>query len=120
MTKSPLTKPLVSTSTISCPRILIITSCTGKKLHNPTNQLTIEDFKDTGRLRERTELLSEFSCPSVQMYTGSRWSPVSYTYSRVGCQKQMAQVGSRGGRISILGLWVAPGQFRVCLGSRWV
>ncbi|MHC5726922.1 MAG: DUF6884 domain-containing protein, partial [Nostoc sp.] len=70
MTKSPLTKPLVSTSTISCPRILIITSCTGKKLHNPTNQLTIEDFKDTERLRERTESLSEFSCPSGQMYTG--------------------------------------------------
>ena len=70
MTKSTLTKPLVSTSTISCPRILIITSCTGKKLHNPTNQLTIEDFKDTERLRERTESLSEFSCPSGQMYTG--------------------------------------------------
>lgn len=34
-----------------------------------------------------------------------RWSPVSYTYSRVGSQKQMMQVGSRQGRISILGLW---------------
>lgn len=70
MTKSPLTKPLVSTSTISSPRILIITSCTGKKHHKATNQLTIEDFKDTERLRERTESLSEFSCPSGQMYTG--------------------------------------------------
>lgn len=70
MTKSSLKKPLVSTSTISHLRILIITSCTGKKLHKPTNQLTIEDFKDTERLRERTESLSEFSCPSGQMYTG--------------------------------------------------
>ena len=34
-----------------------------------------------------------------------RWSPVSYTYSRIGSQKQMMQVGSRQGRISILGLW---------------
>ncbi|BAZ19259.1 queuine tRNA-ribosyltransferase (plasmid) [Kalymmatonema gypsitolerans NIES-4073] len=70
MTKSIPTKTLVSTSTISRLRTLIITSCTGKKLHNPTNQLTIEDFKDTERLRERTQSLSEFSCPSGQMYTG--------------------------------------------------
>ncbi|MEA5506970.1 tRNA-guanine transglycosylase DpdA [Halotia wernerae UHCC 0503] len=70
MTKSVLAKSLVSTNTIFRPRILIITSCTGKKLHNPTNQLTIEDFKDTERLRERTQSLSEFSCPSGQMYTG--------------------------------------------------
>ncbi|WP_155539352.1 DUF6884 domain-containing protein [Tolypothrix sp. PCC 7601] len=70
ITKSPLTKTLVSTSTISRLRTLIITSCTGKKLHNPTNQLTIEDFKDTKRLRERTQSLSEFSCSACQMYTG--------------------------------------------------
>ena len=59
MTKSPLTKPLVSTSTISRLRTLIITYCTGKKHHNATNQLTIEDFKDTERSRERTESLSQ-------------------------------------------------------------
>jgi len=45
----------------------------------------------------------------------SRWSPVSYTYSRVGSQKQMAQVGSRGGRISILGLWSPQVSFEYAL-----
>ncbi|MBW4610026.1 MAG: hypothetical protein KME22_23140 [Hassallia sp. WJT32-NPBG1] len=33
---------------------------------------------------------------------------------------QMAQVGSRKGRISILGLWEPKSQFRVCFGSRWL
>ncbi|MBW4616376.1 MAG: queuine tRNA-ribosyltransferase family protein [Desmonostoc vinosum HA7617-LM4] len=70
MTKSSLTKPLVSTNIISRPRILIITSCTGEKRFKPANQLTIEDFKDTERLTERTKLLTKFSCPSGQMYTG--------------------------------------------------
>lgn len=44
-----------------------------------------------------------------------RWSPVSYTYSRVGHQKQIAQVGSRGGRISILGLWQEQVRFEYAL-----
>ena len=49
-----------------------------------------------------------------------RWSPVSYTYSRVGHQKQMAQAGSRGGRISILGLWQEQVGFEYARFSRWV
>ncbi|MBR8834359.1 MAG: hypothetical protein DSM106950_10070 [Stigonema ocellatum SAG 48.90 = DSM 106950] len=52
------------------PRVLVITSCTGEKRFKPTNQLTIEDFKDAKKLSERSQLLSEFSCPAAQMYTG--------------------------------------------------
>ena len=37
------------------------------------------------------------------------WSPVSYSYSRVGKQKRLEQTQRRGRRISILGLW-QPGQ----------
>ncbi|MBG1245134.1 hypothetical protein F8R90_29460 [Nostoc sp. NZL] len=44
-----------------------------------------------------------------------RWSPVSYSYSRIGSQKQMAQIGSRGGRISILGLWQPQVSFEYAL-----
>ncbi len=44
-----------------------------------------------------------------------RWSPVSYSYSRIGSQKLMPQVGSRGGRISILGLWEPKSQFEYAL-----
>ncbi len=52
------------------PRVLVITSCTGEKRFKPTNQLTIEDFKDADKLSERSQSLSEFSCPAGQMYTG--------------------------------------------------
>jgi hypothetical protein len=33
------------------------------------------------------------------------WSPVSYTYSRIGQQKRMEQTDRRGQRVSILGVW---------------
>lgn len=51
-------------------RILVITSCTGEKHCKPSNQLTIEDFKVTETLVKRSQLLSKFSCPAAQMYTG--------------------------------------------------
>lgn len=44
-----------------------------------------------------------------------RWSPVSYSYSRIGSQKLMPQVGSRGGRVSILGLWTPQVGFEYAL-----
>ena len=44
-----------------------------------------------------------------------RWSSVSYSYSRIGTQKQMAQVGDRKGRISILGLWEPQVSFEYAL-----
>ncbi len=44
-----------------------------------------------------------------------RWSPVSYTYSSIGSQKQIAQVGSRNGRLSILGLWEPNVSFEYAL-----
>lgn len=40
---------------------------------------------------------------------------MSYSYSRIGSQKQMAQVGSRTGRISILGLWQPELSFEYAL-----
>ncbi|MBO3459109.1 hypothetical protein G7B40_011880 [Aetokthonos hydrillicola Thurmond2011] len=53
-----------------CLRVLVITSCTAEKRFNPTNQLTIEDFKDPEKLKARSLTLSEFACPAGQMYTG--------------------------------------------------
>ncbi len=46
-------------------------------------------------------------------------SRVSYSYT-LGSQKQMAQVGSRSGRISILGLWEPQVGFDYARFSRWV
>ncbi len=54
------------------PRMLIITSCTGEKRFKPTNQLTLEDFKDSNRLNFRQEELKEFVLPASQMYTGQQ------------------------------------------------
>lgn len=53
-----------------CPRVLIITSCTGEKRFKPENQLTQEDFKHAARLRKREKQLAEFMSPAGAMYTG--------------------------------------------------
>jgi putative transposase len=46
------------------------------------------------------------------------WSPVSYTYSRIGQQKLMEQSAQRyGSRISILGLWDVDKQFDYALAQ---
>lgn len=46
------------------------------------------------------------------------WSPVSYSYSRVGQQKRMEQTATRyGNRISILGLWQPGEKFEYALAQ---
>jgi len=45
------------------------------------------------------------------------YSPVSYSYSRVGQQKQLEQVPTRGNRISILGLWQPDTTFEYALAQ---
>lgn len=70
MTESSLTTSLASASFWHNSRVLIITSCTGEKRFKPTNQLTLEDFKDSARLQSRSRELAEFACPASQMYTG--------------------------------------------------
>ncbi|MCU0550322.1 MAG: transposase [Leptolyngbya sp. Prado105] len=44
-------------------------------------------------------------------------SPVSYSYSQVGTQKQLQQVPTRGNRISILGLWQPDNSFDYALAQ---
>lgn len=70
MTKSVPLSSSDSTNASSHLRTLIITSCTGEKRFKPTNQLTLEDFKDEARLQSRSSELSEFACPASQIYTG--------------------------------------------------
>ena len=44
------------------------------------------------------------------------WSPVSYSYSRIGKQKRLEQTQQRyGSRISILGLWQPDEHFEYAL-----
>lgn len=43
------------------------------------------------------------------------WSPVSYSYSRIGEQKRLEQTERRGRRISILGLWQPDKSFEYAL-----
>jgi hypothetical protein len=52
------------------PRVLVITSCTGEKRFKPEQQLTIEDFKDEARLKDREAELKDYACPAGEMYTG--------------------------------------------------
>lgn len=53
-------------------RILVITSCTGRKKHKPSNQLKCEDFASPERLRQRTAELKDFKEPAAKMYTGEQ------------------------------------------------
>lgn len=55
---------------MSYPRILVVTSCTGKKQFKPDNQLSLEDFKNSSLLSSRTGELEEFVCCAHQMYRG--------------------------------------------------
>ena len=43
------------------------------------------------------------------------WSPVSYSYTPVGEQKNLAQTTRRGRRLSILGLWQPEQNFEYAL-----
>ena len=43
------------------------------------------------------------------------WSPVSYSYSRLGEQKRLEQTDRRNRRISILGLWQPDKSFKYAL-----
>jgi putative transposase len=43
------------------------------------------------------------------------WSPVSYSYSRIGAQKFMEQTPRRGRRLSILGVWQPDETFEYAL-----
>ncbi|MBD2667484.1 DUF6884 domain-containing protein [Richelia sinica] len=70
MAKLSLTTSSTSTSLSHNTRVLIITSCTREKRFKPTNQLTLEDFKDSARLQSRSRELADFACPASQMYTG--------------------------------------------------
>ncbi len=45
------------------------------------------------------------------------YSPVSYSYSRIGQQKRLEQVPRRGNRISILGLWQPDQVFEYALAQ---
>ncbi len=54
-------------------RILIITSCTGEKVHAPDNQLTHEDFrKGPKHVHVRERQLKAMLMPASEMYTGEQ------------------------------------------------
>ena len=53
-------------------RILVITSCTGRKKYKSSNQLKYEDFASSERRRKRTAELNESKAPAAEMYTGQQ------------------------------------------------
>ena len=53
-------------------RILVITSCTGRKKHELPNQLKYEDFASPECLQQRTAELKDFKVPAAEMYTGQQ------------------------------------------------
>lgn len=53
-------------------RILVVTSCTGEKLHKPDNQLVLDDFKYIEKLVKRERELAAYQERADKMYTGSQ------------------------------------------------
>lgn len=53
-------------------RILVITSCTGRKKHKPVNELQYENFVSPERLCQRTAELKDFKTLAAEMYTGQQ------------------------------------------------
>ena len=53
-------------------RILVVTSCTGRKKYKPSNQLKYEDFASSERLHRRIVALKDFKVPAAEMYTGQQ------------------------------------------------
>lgn len=53
-------------------KLLVITSCTGSKIHRPDDALTQEDFMDLQRLEEKEKKLHPYRLPAGKMYTGAQ------------------------------------------------
>lgn len=53
-------------------RILVLTSCTGRKAVDAPNRLTVKDFNDPVRLRQREAELAGFCRPAAEMYVGQQ------------------------------------------------
>lgn len=70
-------------------RILVITSCTGRKKHKPPNQLTYEDFASPECLHRRTAELKDFETSAAEMYTGQQ-----HRYLMAGLEKVREIYGS--------------------------
>ena len=54
------------------PKLLVVTSCTGKKASKPNNQLIQDDFKSKELLKSRSEELLKYQCKAEEMYTGEQ------------------------------------------------
>ena len=51
-------------------KILVISSCSSTKKHNPVNRLQVEDFSPPKRFAARTAELKPYEVPAAEMYTG--------------------------------------------------
>ena len=51
-------------------KILVISSCSSTKKHNPVNRLQVEDFSPPKRFAARTAELKSYEVPAAEMYMG--------------------------------------------------
>lgn len=73
-------------------RILVVTSCTGEKLHKPTNELIQDDFRDSVRLKSKEADLAQYRMPAGTLYTGKQHSLL---------MKGINDYRAKGGRIDV-------------------
>jgi hypothetical protein len=78
-------------SSLCSMKVLVITTCTGRKKHKPPNQLNYEDFASLKCLRRRTAELKDFKVPAAEMYTGQQ-----HQHLMAGLEEVRKVYGSKG------------------------
>ncbi|MGE5551822.1 MAG: DUF6884 domain-containing protein [Bacteroidota bacterium] len=73
-------------------RLLLITSCTKKKAADHPRRLTLDDFRDPGRLAEREREMAGCMLPAGRMYAGPQ---------HVGAMRGVALLRQRFGREAV-------------------
>lgn len=76
-------------------RLMVVTSCTGRKAVDPPGKLTQADFSDSGRLRQRERALAPFLTPAGRLYTGQQHVQVMRGVERLRRQHGPGSVAVR-------------------------
>lgn len=74
----------------SYPRLLVVSSCTGAKLHKPPQQLTLADFQlGPEHVKQREQELAPFCTSAKRMYTGLQHQQVSQGFDLLHQRKDV-------------------------------
>ncbi|MDL2344407.1 hypothetical protein QOL99_09595 [Deinococcus sp. MIMF12] len=72
------------------PSLLVVSSCTGAKLHKPANQLVLDDFRQgEDHVRVREQELAPYRTSAKRLYTGMQHQQVSQAFDLLSTCKDV-------------------------------